>query len=270
MAAGDVDVKITAANAYNSNFFDGADDYVEIADNSHHRGSNFVQGITLSAWIRPLSDGEIAAGVLSGYVANKSASTVATTGWIWAIRGSSNAMTFYTGGSTTKAVGATNSLTYRGDWIHVLVTQNASTKSAQNYVNGATSGSAATNDGSISATTSSNTMRIGNLSTGTTQSFDGYIRDFKMWNRVLSAAEITADAASKTNTVGLVTHLKLGGNYVDQGVTGLTATASGSVAVISDGALPAIVAAQRGASTDTWLIADTMGSQILTTNIRQA
>jgi hypothetical protein len=51
-----------------------------------------------------------------------------------------------------------------------------------------------------------------------------------MWNRVLTATEITEDYQGKNNTNGLIHHFKLGGDYTDYGSVGVTATNSGSIA----------------------------------------
>ena len=123
-----------------------------------------------------------------------------------------------------------NSNTY-GIWEHWCVTI-TSAGLANFYKNGVLSGAANQNMGKATSTITSTTlMCIGNRGAGTDRTFDGSIRSVKMWNRVLTTTEITADYAGyNIPRAGLIHCFKLGGDYTDCGSVGVTATNSGSVA----------------------------------------
>jgi hypothetical protein len=119
----------------------------------------------------------------------------------------------------------------------------------------------------VSTITTTTNARIGNRAGATDYTFDGGIKDFKMWNRVLSTTEIAKDYAGHTPATGLIHHFKLGGDYSDYGSCGVTATNSGSVPFVVDDNIAVAVKAQRVASTDTWMIYKGKEGQVGTVNI---
>jgi hypothetical protein len=66
-----------------------------------------------------------------------------------------------------------------------------------------------------------------------------------MWNRVLTAAEITQDYAGQPVTSGRIHYFKLGGDYADYGSVGATATNSGSVSYVVEDLVGTAVKTQR-------------------------
>lgn len=264
MVAGDVKVSITTPRAFGCNMFDGVDDYVEIAHNACQLGANLSNGFTVSAWINPRSVGES-----SGRILDKSAGTDAQNGVRINIFPSGG--NYKVGSNINVGTASSSAELSFGTWKHILVTISAA-QLLNTYVNGVLSGTANQDlVQGISAITTTNVMRIGNRSQATDRTFNGSIRDVKMWNRVLTSAEITEDYAGAPNTNGLLYHYKLNGNYTNYGTLpdGSTATAtnSGSTPSIVDDTVAAAIKAQRVASTDKWLLTKIGKSQILHSNI---
>ena len=112
-------------------------------------------------------------------------------------------------------------------------------------------------------------MRIGNRSSATDRSFNGGIKDVKMWNRVLTSAEITTVYGGGTPKMGLIHHFKLGGDYKDYGEVGVDATNSGTIVKIIDDNIAVAVAAQRVTANDKWLIAEGPGGQVFTAEVEE-
>lgn len=270
MAKGDVVVSGATLRAFDGNIFDGVDDYVEIPHNVAQLGANLTNGFTFSAWINPRSTGESGAKVL-----DKSAGTAAQNGFHWGYEPVNNAMQIRVNNSTNR-LGANNSIT-NGIWQHVLVTVN-STPVCNHYINSILTGSAnQAVSQALSTITTTNVLRIGNRSQATDRTFDGSIRDVKMWNRVLSASEIANDYAGVTPKSGLLYHYKLGGDYSNYGTlpdgSSATATNSGSVSQIVEDTGANIIKniysnAGKGLSGAIMLLAKGSGGQILTTAIQ--
>ena len=212
-------------NLTRANLFDGVDDYVEIPHNAAQLGANLSNGFTISAWINARSYGE---GVVSdsGYIWDKGVSTI--TGFGISFRQDSSKLQCW-------VVGANKALTTSawsfGVWKHLLITASGTNPSLVNiYIDGVLGSAANQSIGdALGNMTATNNIRIGNKATATDRTFDGSIRSVKMWNRVLSASEITQDYAGQSNTNGLIHNFKLGGDYTDYGSVGVSATNSGSV-----------------------------------------
>lgn len=120
-----------------------------------------------------------------------------------------------------------------GQWYHITaVYENTTTRKL--YINGTEEGTRETTAVVFPAI---DQMLIGILRTsGFFYSFNGCIKDFKIWTRALSTAEIVRDSIyhtdySNVSTTNLVHFFKLGGNYFDYGSGGATLTNSGSVAI---------------------------------------
>lgn len=223
MVAGDVGVDITNIVGLNSNMFDGVDDYVEITHNEAQLGKNLTNGLTISAWINPRSLGEnnlaciIAKGEDTNALNGFQLQMVTTNGVRWRCGGVSNNI---------------NGLTF-GSWTHVLVTSTYGGV-VNIYFNGIVVSAGAVG-GLLNTIITTQNPRIGNRPISLDRTFDGSIKDVKMWNRVLSSTEIAQDYAGTTPQNGLIHHFKLGGDYTDYGSVGVTATNSGSQPVIVEG-----------------------------------
>ena len=221
MAAGDITAKRTNYSDFPCNVFDGVDDYVEIPHAEAQLGANLSNGFTISAWINARSIGETA-----GWIFGKSAGSTGTTGFY--LHMGVNRISFRINIGTV-ASSAVASITY-GTWYHVLVTISAA-QLTNFYINGTLSGTANQDlVQTISTITGTTAVRIGNRPAATDRSFDGSIRNVKMWNRVLTTTEITEEYNGQDHPTGKIHHFKLGGDYADYGSVGVTATNSGSVA----------------------------------------
>ncbi len=170
------DQKGQANKAYN---FDGANTTIPTTLTSN---TPFTNGFTVSAWIKPNSIGET-----NGRVIDKSSSGDGVNGFsIWMSGSFPNTLALRTNvGSVGYAL--TGSTPY-GVWQHMLVTV-ASNAVVTWYINGVQSGTPATT-GPLSGITTSNPLTIGNRSGATDRTFDGGISDVKIYNRVLTTAEI--------------------------------------------------------------------------------
>ena len=87
-----------------------------------------------------------------------------------------------------------------GTWYHITGTRDGSTLKL--YINGVLT--ASTTDTTVSDTDNTTDISFGKR-TGGTQYFDGYLKDFKIWNRALTADEVFRLSASmQVPTQGLV------------------------------------------------------------------
>lgn len=97
----------------------------------------------------------------------------------------------YSGGTWPKVYGTNNSVTLNA-WSHVAVTVNGS-NGVTFYVNGVSAGTGTLSSGPTATATS---FVIGSAPCGGGQQFGGSISDVRVYNRVLSASELTAQAQS--------------------------------------------------------------------------
>lgn len=156
--------------------FDGSNDYVSIPHNS---GLNSMQ--TVSAWIKTNSQNTV-----QSIVQKKQA---ATGGQYYALYiDSNNNVTFYINGATAGngASTPTNSIT-TGTWTFVVGTYDGST--IKTYINGQSSGTPV----SLTAGdySNSNNFYIGIHASTTAQKFNGTMDEVRVYNRALSADEVT-------------------------------------------------------------------------------
>jgi hypothetical protein len=263
MAAGDVKVGITTTRAFNANVFDSVDDYVEIPHNDAQLGANLSNGFTISAWINPKSASPV------GRIFDKSTTNVGGNGFRLFQRNTPTPALGFTINNGTQANSLDNGIIVNL-WQHILVTI-SSAQLANFYKNGSLSGTANQDlVQTIATITTTNAPRIGNRSTATDAPFDGSIRDVKMWNRVLTSAEIAQDYAGAIISSGLIHHFKLGGDYADYGSIGVIATNSGSISQIVEGNVAVAIKAQRVTANDKFLMCRGAGGQIVHAAIEEA
>ena len=161
--------------------FNGSDSYIEIPHDASQLGANLTNGFTISAWINPRSSGEANVGA----IIDKETGDVGVNGFNWRM---SDEKTSFRINNGTGVFSGVASVPY-GRWTHVLITI-TSAQIVQHYINGVANASAADTIQGIATITTTEKMRIGNNSNLTTRTFDGGIKDVKMWNRVLTPAEI--------------------------------------------------------------------------------
>ena len=161
--------------------FNGTTDTIPI--NNWTSFAEFQNALTISAWIKPNSIGEGLGAANWGTIVNKSTSVTGANGFSY---------NFASNGSLVIAVngsGRYSDILTMGQWLHVVVTVDNYTRIATHYVNGVVSGvPGAVNP--LTGITTTNPFTIGNRSTVADRTFDGQISDVRVWNRVLTAAEI--------------------------------------------------------------------------------
>ena len=148
--------------------FDGTTDEVDC-------GSDFIgtTALSISAWIYPTGWGELDNGRIVNNA--KSVLFISTT---------SDNLRFTSNGGVTQALSATNGIVLN-TWSHVAISR-TSAGVANLYINGALSGTADQDSGTI---VGGGNVLIGNNSAGS-MTFDGYIDNLMIWNRVLGLQEI--------------------------------------------------------------------------------
>lgn len=198
--------------------FDGSDDLISTPVNDSLLPEN--QPVTISAWIYPRTRGENN----QGRIVQRGTATGGV-GFYLSSAGT-NGIQFLASGVADVARRSSDNTITLGQWQHVLVTWDGSTTGANihMYVNGVETSYAATINGSSITDNSTEPVRIGNSTDGT-RTFDGYIDDLRMYNRVLSQEEITRlsrMAQGKVNTSptifmsdGLVGYWPFDGKYMD-------------------------------------------------------
>ncbi len=173
--------------------FDGADDIV----NAQSPASlDNMTTYTVSAWIKPRTLGE---GPTFGRIVDKDQG--ALTGWYFYLTtvGSAPACTsclslYHSFTGTDGAWRSANNSVTLNVWQHIAVTYNtsATTNDPKFYVNGVVKGIIAENTpSSVDDNDAANVFTIGNR-TGLDRTFDGLIDDVRVYNRILTAAEVLA------------------------------------------------------------------------------
>ena len=155
-----------------------------------------------------------------------------------------------------------------GTWYHVLVTL-TSTPIITHYINGVVSGTPGDPGTDIFDITTTNAIRIGNIIGGTTKTFDGSISQVKMWNKVLSSAEIAKVYRGNPVTDGLILDVPLKDDYNDKSDTGLTGTNSGSYLSAVDDQVASDVSDARVTANDIIKVFP-LNNKIMNVNIEEA
>lgn len=159
-----------------SYYFDGADDYIELADSTYLR---LTSGGTIMAWIYPISLGESS----FGRIVDKSTTTSATNGYLFSMA-TNNRLELDINGSTIMLT-PTNAISLN-TWQHVAVTFNGTT--ARMFVNGS---NVASSTSAALPPNVSGIVRIGTRASATDRSYYGYIDELSIWSRALATSEIS-------------------------------------------------------------------------------
>jgi hypothetical protein len=170
---------VSGGNALN---FDGVDDQVLAPD------YDVLSTISISTWIK-----WDVVGASEGIISKRTDSEVAGN---WALRGDNTTPGYlewmvWSGLDSSESLLTSTAIT-PGVWTHVALTFNASTNAANFYIDGAPNSS-----GTISNNLANTPQPIViGWSGQNVQFFDGSIDDMRIYNRVLSPAEISALAAT--------------------------------------------------------------------------
>lgn len=147
-------------------------------------------GMSLNAWIYPVSQGEGSAGVIFA----KNVGTTPLAGWLFQFAGT-NALTFTVDGVVDLVRTTSNNVITANAWNHVAVSWDGVMTTASSvhiYVNGLEVTYATTTNGSTRVDDGTSTFFIGNDSTSAL-TFDGKIDDVRIYNSARTSAQIAWD-----------------------------------------------------------------------------
>ena len=187
-----------------STLFDGTDDYIDCGSDST-LDQVFVGGGTLTAWIKPSSDGENN----YGRIFDKSTATSGADGFYFLVTDESSGnceLRFAHGFDSTVGFWDSTATVALNTWNHVAVVYDNSSTSNDPifYINGV---SVTVTEGDTPAGTvandSSQTLFIGN-NTGNARTFDGSIANAGIWSRALSAEEVNSVMRKNYSQLGSV------------------------------------------------------------------
>ncbi|MBI2624582.1 LamG domain-containing protein [Candidatus Parcubacteria bacterium] len=162
--------------------FDGSNDYVGVGSPA---SLDDITVKTVAAWIYPRSAGEASAS----RIVDKDSST-----WSFRINGSNLIFNQFWGGASEGTWSSASNSIRLNTWQHVVVTYDMSSTAndAVFYINGVLSPTTEnlTPSGSTASDAAGNLI-IGN-NEGTTRTFNGLIDEVRIYNRALTAAEVSA------------------------------------------------------------------------------
>jgi hypothetical protein len=166
--------------------FDGCDDFVNVSAAADVRN---LEQLTISTWIYPRTEGESNTGSI--YQSDPASNDIH-----FQFSGSAaNAIYFSRRLSTTSVdrVMSDSSITLN-QWQHVVVTWNGGTDASDSihmYVNGNEVSYQSEQDGEGTVPSEGVTQRIGAKNTGAnSRAFDGFIDEFRFYNRALTPSEV--------------------------------------------------------------------------------
>jgi len=195
--------------------FDGDDDEVDVGSGSSLDDLT-AGGMTVVAWIKPNTTGEGG----TGRIASKRQTTVG--GWLFFTDNTSSvgAQTVLSGVADANSRGADNAITL-GAWNHVVMTYDDNgDRKIRLYSNGSEISYDTQTAGSATPTSDAvGNMKVGQSADGTNdRNFDGLMDDVRIYNRALSASEV-----SRLYELGATTHQNVtlkSGLSLDSGLVG--------------------------------------------------
>lgn len=167
--------------------FDGADDYIQLADSSDLR---MTTGGTISAWIYPrtLGEGNV------GRIVHKGADINATNGYRAQVS-SSNTLLFVVNAGAVQTI-SSNDAVKLNQWQLVTISFNGSGRKL--YVNGIDVTSAGGGETALPPNVAG-IVRIGNNTIATDATFNGYIDEVSIYNAAVPASQIQESYYSGLN-----------------------------------------------------------------------
>lgn len=175
--------------------FTGTTPYVSVT-NSGNLNNLYQSGMTVTAWIKPVNAGGGGRGRIIDFDNNAG-------GWFFCMYTSSTIQFLSDEFDTTAAYRVSSSAITLNSWQHVAATWDGSAfgGNIHLYVNGAAADSSTIVNGvGAQSGESGIPFTIGNRTVDSARGFNGSIDDVRVYNRILSAAEIQELAATTTPT----------------------------------------------------------------------
>lgn len=255
MVAGDVLVAITKNSSKGCTRFDGIDDVVTI--NNDPSLLDYSE-ITLSAWIYVNT---LPSPTFPGII---NLDAVGDRGFQISLVHTSNKVNFVVSydGTNTFSATTTSGIDLR-KWVHVAVTWSNNT--VKHYINGSLDRTA-TITGGAKIYASSQDLFIGKR---ITETLDGYISDTGIYNKVLTATEITSLYKKRPIKRGLVSCWKLTNDYQDC-VGSNHGTNTGTHFAIIDENISTKIATNRTTANDQYMVMGCAGGEVISVVIEEA
>src|SRR3989344_671007 len=207
--------------------FDGVDDYVDVGSPA---SLDNLSAMTISGWMKPRTMGESGQGRIM-----EKRGLGGNAGWEFTPNGT-NAIDFLVDHATSALIRRTaNNVFSFNAWTHVALTWDGSitAANAKIYVNGVeTTYQITQNAVGARVDESANNLVIGNRSASKIVTFDGFLDEVRVYNRVITTSEIS-DLYNATSGPGYVKLEKVG--LPDITCTGFTLTSS---TTLSSGGCP--------------------------------
>ena len=175
--------------------FDGVDDYVSMGASTLASLDNVNK--TISAWVK--KTGSSQKGIVDKDFDNGGSNYG---GWGFWVQSNGKLSWWAQGGKDLLDTGPTS--ISNGQWTHVVVVWRASSKTAEFYINGVLN-STKTDATIVEKVSGSAPLIIGGLRNGLSPyNFDGFIDDVRVYNRALSASEVSTLSNQGSVASGLV------------------------------------------------------------------
>jgi len=267
MAVGDVSVKLNNALPKRSARFDGVNDYIDVGN---FQAFNGATEISVSAWIKVMdldNDGTI----MNTDVFGGGAQFLFYYDTVGSITGRTHIISLILNdvNGNVRIEGATNSLN-DSQWHMVTMTfKSGSSTGLRMYIDAVEDPNSPVDaSGTGALKTVLTNMALGSASGGGAKFINGSIADVRIYNKALSASEITDLYAGKNIIDGLISNWKLDFDYTDS-VGSNTGTNYGSQLGAVDGVVGKAVADARVSANDKYMIS-IINDKVLTTQIEEA
>lgn len=196
----------------------------QYATKSSPTGITFTDDWTAEAWIKL----ESYTGSLQHIVNKRNGNT---DGWSMTINASGQLAAVSLRIASNNRTNTSYQAVPLGRWVHVAVTMDNSANSHTMYIDGVSVPFSTSTNGTITALVNpSQDLRVGALSSSSTEYFDGKIADVRVWSAVRTATQIRDNmwstlTGSETN---LVAYFPLNGDFNDSTANNNHLTAAGS------------------------------------------
>lgn len=255
MAVGDVRTALCSTASFACASFDGVDDYIKL--NSQIQELIIGNSFTISLFFKCnvlAADENLFSQTIN---TNERTGIYIESGDSSIRAGQYNGTSFVGSASTTSGISLNR-------WYHVLYTMSSGT-TGKLYLDGVLQ-NGTQNTSTINSTTYS--PSLGSRADGLNP-FNGFIRDFRIYNRVLTTSEISNLSNSLLINNGLLYHYKLNGDALDS-IKNISGTVSGATFVNDNSAIDIELTAARATANDLYFMVSAGDGNVLTTQITES